>query len=674
MFVAIGFAHVGTAGAAAPVSPQRSVAAGGEYACALSTTGTVACWGANGFGQLGDGSTTNSLVPVTVSGLSGVRAISTGVEITCALLGAGTVECWGSNQHGSLGSGSASGPQSCGFLTPCSTVPVVVSGLSAVRAISVGGSGACALITDGSVWCWGYNVVGQLGDGTATDSSVPVRVSGLSKVVAISSGGEDSCAVLAGGGAKCWGRGDFGQLGNGASIDSHIPVTVSGLSNVRAISVDGGGCALIADGTVDCWGENLNAALGIGNITGPETCGPIPIACSTRPVRVSGLTNAISIASNGGRTCAVLTDRTVACWGNNIFGALGDGSTNGPQLCHGFPCSTVPVAVSSLSAASSVTLGDTVTCALLTSGEAKCWGANNIGQLGIGSQTGPQQCFEGWCSTMPVGVAGLPPVPDAPTGVHAISTAANASIGALTVTYEAGADNGFTITKFTTICSSSDGGPTRTYVHTGATVGPIRVGGVATTKTYSCVVRAASAAGLSSFSARSKSFVVGAPAAPTGVNALKTGAGRLEVTFAPGATNGAAITKYTATCTSSDGGVTKARVGSRSPVVVTALTATKLYTCTVSATNAREPGLHRSHRYQSLRRSEWLRMSLTRGCGLPPKESDLRRAARAPSRSTRRAGTGSPGRRESDARARGLRAPCGADIRRAHGEAPPPSQ
>src|SRR5213596_3433670 len=295
-----------------------AVAAGGLHTCMRLPDGTVQCWGRNNFGQLGngDGSLTSSSVPVAVRGLTTATRVVTGDAHTCALLGDGTVQCWGVGDSGQRGDGT---------FNNISTVPVAVVGLTNAVAVAARGYHSCALLGDGTVRCWGRNVDGQLGDGTVADpatgppgSSTPVQVSGITGAAAVIAGGYHTCALFADGTAQCWGRNHDGQLGDGTFTRSSTPVRVGGLTGAAAVT---GGfyhtCALLGDGTVQCWGQNYEGQLGNGLVGG----------VSTTPALVAGLANVSAVSGGYRHTCALLRDGTVQCWGRNVEGQLGDGTT-----------------------------------------------------------------------------------------------------------------------------------------------------------------------------------------------------------------------------------------------------------------------------------------------------------------------------------------------------------
>lgn len=306
----------------------------------------------------------DSFTPVDVTGLSsGVSSIPVGTYgATCVLTTTGGVKCWGNNLHGGLGDGTKENR----------STPVDVSGLSSgVIAVSTSGFHACALTSTGGVKCWGDNSEGQLGDGSKTDRLTPVDVAELTTgVIAVSAGGSHTCVITQDGGVKCWGNNTGGFLGNATTTSSTTPVDVIGMSSDATDIFSGAlhSCAINASGGVKCWGKNSFGELGDGTI----------IDRYTTPVDVINLSADVKYISAGRtHTCTVTTSGEVKCWGENVFGQLGNNSTNNSPL---------PVAVSISGVESeTVSAGGGHTCLYTTNDIVKCWGYNSKGELGDGT-------------------------------------------------------------------------------------------------------------------------------------------------------------------------------------------------------------------------------------------------------------------------------------------------
>ncbi|MFY8159445.1 MAG: RCC1 domain-containing protein, partial [Ilumatobacteraceae bacterium] len=220
-------------------SHVKYVSLGDSHSCAVTSAGGVKCWGLNTSGQVGNsGAGSYPSTPVDVTGLtSGVSSVALGDTHSCVVTSGGGVKCWGSNSSGQLGDGTTTRQD-----TPVSVLASANVDLTGIVAVSAGSAHSCALTTTGGVKCWGGNTSGQLGNDSVTNSSTPVDVTGLtSGVTAISVGGSYSCALMSNGTVKCWGDAAYGQLGNGNFNPQKTPVSVLasegvGLSGVSAIS------------------------------------------------------------------------------------------------------------------------------------------------------------------------------------------------------------------------------------------------------------------------------------------------------------------------------------------------------------------------------------------------------------------------------------------------------
>lgn len=336
-------------------SSTEFISAGGSQACVVQVNGQTKCWGANSYGQLGDGTTLSKSSPVSMVGTSRGTATAVGLSHTCVLTALELVYCVGANSSGQLGDGTG--------LQSSSLVQVV--NLSNVSKIAAGGSTSCAIALTGTVKCWGSNSSGQIGNGTTNDALVPLSVTGVSSATSIAVGASHACAIVASGSVQCWGNNASGQLGNGTTVDSSTAVSVSGLSGAISISAGGSStCVVVSSGAVKCWGSNASRQLGNGSAIS-----------SSIPVAVIGISSAVKVVSGASHNCAVLADSSVQCWGNNLSGQLGNGTTTNQD---------VPVFVSGVSNAIDIAAGSLFTCATKSVGGVDCWGAGSSGQLGDG--------------------------------------------------------------------------------------------------------------------------------------------------------------------------------------------------------------------------------------------------------------------------------------------------
>lgn len=343
----------------------------GRHACAITPAGGLKCWGWNGYGQLGNGTTTNSLVPIDVPGVSNVLDVAVGARHTCVVTQGGGVKCWGANAQGALGDGTFNPA-----LTP-QDVPTLPSG---VRAVYAGNFHTCALMNTGTAKCWGNNLSGEVGEGTMnTYVAVPLDVLNLSNITSMSLTTMQTCALTSDHNAYCWGDNSHGELGDGTTSASGTPVPVMGVGGAVA-QISAGNvhtCVLLLDGTAKCWGNNNYGELGSGDYVAQPSPATAPFAGAGQHFK--------SIYAGLSYTCGVTPSNGVKCWGNNDGGQLGDGT----QITRPSPVDVLGLSagVASIAHASVTYEAAASTCALMTDSRVLCWGHNADGQLGNGTSS-----------------------------------------------------------------------------------------------------------------------------------------------------------------------------------------------------------------------------------------------------------------------------------------------
>jgi alpha-tubulin suppressor-like RCC1 family protein len=322
---------------------RRSHAVGGEHVCNLSG-GTPSCRGANDRGQAGAG------------GTDGLVFIAAGLSHSCALDETGAAVCWGGNERGQLGDGTTSDRSEAGPVQADRRFAMLVAGVSH----------SCGLSVLGQVLCWGANMNGQLGDGTRDDRLQPASVQGAVEFRSVAAGWNHTCGTDAAGTAYCWGLNDEGELGDGSRQERLAPVRIPG--SFSALTAGSAHTCGISGGRVLCWGDNASGQLGDGTRQD-----------RSRAVAVPDLGEAvISVAAGALHTCALGESGAVYCWGQNLRGELGDGTTESRSS---------PTRVAGERAFRSLEAGGGITCAFSTDGSEYCWGQNRSGQLGDGSRT-----------------------------------------------------------------------------------------------------------------------------------------------------------------------------------------------------------------------------------------------------------------------------------------------
>jgi alpha-tubulin suppressor-like RCC1 family protein len=300
---------------------------GGEvHNVALKSDGTVWAWGSDFVGQLGIGTTNDQSLPVqvglnSVPPLTGVTKLGGRPYFSLAVKSDGSIWAWGMNYNGQIGNGTVNT-----YPNPQVLIPVMVSNSQPGGAVnnpvqvSCGYTYGVALLTNGTVWTWGTGPNGELGNGTTGHSYTPVQVTGLSNVRAISCGWNHTLALKSDGTAWTWGLNNSGELGDGTTLNRSIPVQVINVSNI--VTVSGGdwhSSALKADGTVWKWGKNDVGQLGLGM----TNSSPNPV-----PAPIPGFTNVAKVTARDWHNIAVKSDGSVWAWGSNNYGQCGNNSTN----------------------------------------------------------------------------------------------------------------------------------------------------------------------------------------------------------------------------------------------------------------------------------------------------------------------------------------------------------
>lgn len=379
------------------------IASGAQFSCALTTVGTVKCWGRNDLGQLGDGTNTSRNAPLDVvaigasaggAPLTNVVDVSAGSNHACAVRANTTVVCWGANTYGQLGSGQAQTLEGGPAYVPS---PVVVLGvgqsvggsaLTGATSVDVGYQRSCAVLSTGQARCWGYDLNGGLGgayDGNAVASTplvlrAPSSTSALEPIADISVD-RLSCAVMTGGNAVCWG--DNSTFGSPFTVLEVASPTVP-MSDVTGVDTSSGhACFVKSTGQVACMGTNTNGQLGEGTTTSSGKSAKYVLTSLGGP-QLSGATG-VSVAD--GSSCARLSDQSVSCWGSNVYGRLGLGTGSSASRIS-YPAPVVPNGAASGSSAltglSAVSLGSGHGCVRASDGLVSCFGANPHGEIALG--------------------------------------------------------------------------------------------------------------------------------------------------------------------------------------------------------------------------------------------------------------------------------------------------
>ena len=356
------FAHraVGHLRVTISAEAAAAVTTGGTQTCSLRDDGSVQCWGRNNWGQFGNGSTAGTRAPAAAATTAGDwRELSTSGSATCGIRENGSLWCWGLNQYGQLGDGTRTNRKS----------PARVGTSTKWTDVSVGWAHTCAVRQNGTAWCWGYNKVGQLGDDTTKVRTKPRKVVGdVGRWSSVVAGGFFSCGTTRDGKAWCWGANAFGQLGNGTRAGSRTPTAVGFTSDWAEVDASWySACGLKTTGELRCWGLNEQGQLGDGTRVN-----------RVHPALAGGGAAYRDFSVGEAHVCGIGTDYALRCWGDNTYGQLGAGA---PALAR------QPVTPVQGDGWYSVAAGWLHTCGVRQDGTTWCWGNNEYGQVGDGTAT-----------------------------------------------------------------------------------------------------------------------------------------------------------------------------------------------------------------------------------------------------------------------------------------------
>ena len=368
----------------------KHIIGGFGYVCAVALDGRVYCWGSNSNGKIGSGNTSSALVPsaVKISGALVGKVIkqiepSSAGNHSCVIASDDKAYCWGHNGFGQLGNNNT-----VNSLTPVAVDTAGVLASKTIKQIASGGISSCVIASDDKAYCWGSNNFGQLGNGNLKNSSTPTPVSTTGVLAGktikqITAGNSYFCVIASDDKAYCWGGGRRGALGNGSTlslvISTPTPVSTTGVLAGKTIKQITAGteftCAIASDDKAYCWGSNSSGQLGNNSTINSG----VPVAVNTSGVLAGKTIKQISAGSS--HTCAIASDDKAYCWGSNSSGQLGNNSTIN---------SGVPVAVNTSGVLAGKTIkqisaGSSHTCAIASDDKAYCWGSNSSGQLGNNS-------------------------------------------------------------------------------------------------------------------------------------------------------------------------------------------------------------------------------------------------------------------------------------------------